>query len=127
MSTLLDALAAATTPEERNAIKAAAYAARPAPSSLTAGNRIVSIIDGPVGENGLLKVTLALWIASGFGFELIDLGNANPFYFQNPPVLVPDPGGEVIQAWTDESGNPQEARFHEDLDTALMQACYDAT
>ena len=117
------------TPEERAAYKSSAYGAFPLPpDNLMAGNRIVSIIDGPTMVNGMVRVTLALWIDSGVGMELIDLGNANPFYFKNPPILVPDPGGEVERTFTDPVTNITTSTFYrEDLDQALMQLCYDAT
>lgn len=118
---------AGMTPEERAVYKAQQYAARPTPDALTAGSRIVSIIDGPTYENGLLRVVLALWIDFGFGMELQDLGSMNPFYFRNPPILVDDPGGDIVREWTDPlTGLPQSRTLREDPDQALMQACMDA-
>ena len=72
------------TPAERAAYKAAAYGVIAAPDNLMAGNRIVSIIEGPTLVDGMVRVVLALWIDSGVGMELIDLGDANPFYIRNP-------------------------------------------
>lgn len=124
---VLDALMA-LPPDERAAYKTGVVGMLSTPDALTAGNRIVSITDGPIIENGMVRVTLALLIDSGLGFEVIDLGNANPFYFVNPPILVPDPGGDVVRSHTDPiSEQVVEVRFREDLPTALMQACYDAT
>lgn len=123
---VLDALMA-LPPEERSAYKHTVYGAWPTPDALTAGNRIVSIIEGPTYENGVVKVVLALLIDSGLGFELIDLGDANPFYFANPPILVPDAGGDVVRTHIDgATGLPVDVYYREDLDQALMQACMDA-
>ena len=119
-----DAMAGMTA-EERAVYKAQQYAARPAPDNLTAGSRIVSIIEGPTYENGLVRVVLALWIDFGMGMELQDLGSMNPFYFRNPPILIDDAGGDIVREWTDGTGNHQRV-FREDPDQALMQACMDA-
>ena len=116
---------AGMTPEERAVYKAEQYAARPTPDNLTAGTRIVSIIEGPTYENGLVRVVLALWIDFGMGMELQDLGSMNPFYFRNPPILIDDAGGDIVREWTDGTGNHQRV-LREDPDQALMQACMDA-
>jgi hypothetical protein len=51
---------------------------------------------------------------------------ANPFYFYNPPVLVPDPAGDIVKTWTDRQGTVHEARFREDVVEALRQVVLDA-
>jgi len=115
------------TPEERAAHKAAVYGSLPTPDALTAGSRIVSIIEGPTYENGLVRVVLALWIDFGQGMELQDLGNLNPFFFRNPPILVPDPGGDIERTSEDPRTHVVTSTFYrEDLDQALMQSCMDA-
>jgi hypothetical protein len=119
---------ASMTPEERAAYKAAAFVARPAPSNLTAGNRIVSIIEGPAIVNGLLQFSVALWIDSGVGFELIDVSSINPIRVVNPPILIPDPGGDIERTSTDPiTGTVSHVFYREDLDQALMQIAYDVT
>lgn len=123
------------TAEERANYKADVYGSRPTPDALTAGTRMVAIIDGPTSVNGLLEVTLALWIDFGFGFELQDLDNpayftsswfGNPLRFRNPPILVDDPTGDIVRTWTDSQGVEQTRTLREDPDQALMQACMDA-
>jgi hypothetical protein len=125
---ITDALVAAGSDQAaRQLIKASAYGSLPTPDALTAGTRMVAIIDGPTMVSGnLVRVVLALWIDFGFGMELQDLGNLNPFFFRNPPILVPDPGGDIVRTWTNPDGSTGSAVFREDLDGALMQACYDA-
>ena len=115
------------TPAERAAHKAAAYGVIAAPDNLMAGSRIVSIIEGPTLVDGMVRVVLALWIDSGVGFELIDLGDANPFYIRNPPILVPDPGGDIVRTSEDPITHVVTSTWYrEDLDQALMQIAYDA-
>lgn len=113
-------------PGNAQAIKLAAYGVVETPASnLVAGNRMVSVVEGPVVEHGCVKVTLALWIDFGQGWEYTPLDN--PFYFKNPPILVPDPNGPIERTWTDPWGVVHSAFFREDLDAALMQMAYDAT
>jgi len=70
---------------------------------------------------------LALWIDSGVGWELIDISAANPFYFRNPPILVPDAGGDIERTFTDPiTGTVSSVFYREDPDAALEQMCYDA-
>ena len=125
MPTPISDAMAGMTPEERAAYKAQQFAAITDPELNVNIGRMVSIVEGPTYENGLVRVVLALWIDSGFGWEYIDLGNANPFYFKNPPILVPDPGGDVIREWTDEDGT-HSIVYREDVNAALEQMCYDA-
>ena len=114
------------TPDQKADYKATHYGTIATPNALTAGTRIVSIIEGPTTVNGLVRVVLALWIDFGLGMELQDLGNLNPFYFKNPPILVDDPGGDIVRTWTNPDGSTGTRVLREDLDQALMQACMDA-
>jgi len=43
------------------------------------------------------------------------------FRVHNPPILVPDPLGDVVRTYTDQDGNTQEVRFREDPELALKQ------
>ena len=113
--------------EDRAAHKAAAFAARPVPDNLTAGSRIVAVNDiSEVG--GILQFTVALWIDSGVGMELIDLGDLNPIRVVNPPILVDDPAGDIVREWNDpETGLPQTRTLREDLDAVLLQIATEVT
>lgn len=39
----------------------------------------------------------------------------NPWVIVNPPLLWPDPAGDVVRVGTDRNGNPVEERYREDL------------
>jgi len=123
------------TAEERTTYKASVYGARPTPDALTAGTRLTAIVTGPTYVNGLVEVTLALWIDYGTGFQLIDLDDpanhtstwgGNPLRIVNPPILVPDPGGDITRTWTNPDGSTGSLVLREDPDQALMQVCMDA-
>jgi len=109
---------------ERAAYKAAAFAARPAPeSSLMAGDRIVAVNDIEIIE-GMLQFTVALWINS----ELIDTSSVNPVRVVNPPILVPDPGGDIERTSEDPITHVVTSTFYrEDLDQVLIQIAYEVT
>jgi hypothetical protein len=116
------------TPEERAVYKAGQYGAMATPTLNLMVGRMVSIVEGPTLVDGMVKVVLALWIDSGVGLELIDLGDFNPLFIRNPPILVPDPGGDVERTSEDPITHVVTSTFYrEDLDAALMQICYDAT
>jgi len=115
-------------PEERAAYKAAAFAAKPAPDSLTAGTRMVAVNDITT-INGVLQFTVALWIDSGGGnWELIDTSSVNPVRVVNPPILVPDPGGDIERTSEDPITHAISSTFYrEDTDQVLMQIAYEVT
>jgi len=114
--------------EDRAAYKAAAFAARPTPDSLVAGTRMVAVND-IILDNGILQFTVALWIDSGGGnWELIDTSSVNPVRVVNPPILVPDPGGDIERTSEDPFTHVVSSTFYrEDLDQVLMQIAYDVT
>ena len=115
------------TPEERAVFKAGQYGAMATPTLNIMVGRMVSIVEGPTLVDGMVKVVLALWIDSGVGWELIDISAANPFYFRNPPILVPDAGGDIERTFTDPTtGTVSSVFYREDPDAALEQMCYDA-
>jgi hypothetical protein len=121
-----DAMAGMTA-EERAAYKASQFAANGSPPSLTAGNRIVAVND-VTSVNGMVRFTVALWIDSGVGFELIDTSAINPVYVVNPPILVPDPSGDISRTFEDPHTHVVvTSKYREDLDAALMQIAYDVT
>jgi hypothetical protein len=116
------------TPAERAAYKAAQFAAKPAPESLMAGTRMVAVNDITT-VNGILQFTVALWIDSGGGnWELIDTSSVNPVRVVNPPILVPDPGGDIERTSEDPITHVVSSTFYrEDTDQVLMQIAYDVT
>jgi hypothetical protein len=146
-SPISDAMAGMTA-AERAAYKASVYGSRPTPDALTAGTRMTAIVEGPTygylangvfsqtpGGVPVVRTVLALWIDYGTGFQLIDLDapanhtstwGGNPLYLTNPPILVPDPGGDITRTWTNPDGSTGSLVLREDPDQALMQACMDA-
>ena len=115
------------SPEERAAYKAAAFAARPTPDSLVAGSRMVAVNDIAFVD-GILQFTVALWIDSGGGFEYIDTSSVNPIRVVNPPILVPDPGGDIERTSEDPITHVVTSTFYrEDLDQVLIQIAYEVT
>jgi hypothetical protein len=100
------------TPEERAAYKATAY--RDFPNALgrtfTKGPAVVTILEVPVLENGLLKLVLGLTLN---GVEQ-DLSGFNPLYVRNPPILVDDPAGDIVRTWTTQELNTT-TRLMEDV------------
>jgi hypothetical protein len=147
-SPVSDSLAGLTA-QARSAAKASAFAARPAPDpSLMAGTRMVSVsdvqmVDIPVERDGVpgiatvLQFRIDLWMDGGSGMTWFDLDapaatsplwKGNPLRVANPPVLVPDPAGDIVRTSTDpRTAVVTETRWREDLDQALMQMAFDAT
>jgi hypothetical protein len=118
---------AGIAPEERAAYKAAAFAARPAPDSLVAGDRMVAVNDITTVD-GILQFTVALWFRNGQNFEIFDTSSINPVRVVNPPILVPDPGGDIERTFEDPITHVVSSTFYrEDLDQVLMQIAYDVT
>jgi hypothetical protein len=127
---------AVMAPEARAAYKAGQFAARPAPSNLMAGTRMVAVNDITV-TNGILQFTVAMWgNADGLGWSLVDLEAAqiagewggNPVRVVNPPILVPDPGGDIERMSEDPDTHVVTSTWwREDLDAVLMQIAYDVT
>jgi len=92
------------TPEERAVFKATSY--RDFPNAVgrtfSQGPADVMIAEVPVLENGLLRLVLRLRLN---GVEQ-DLSGFNPLYVRNPPILVDDPAGDIVQTWTTQVRNP---------------------
>ena len=123
------------TPEERAAYKTTQFAAMNPPDSLVGGTRMVAV-NNITTVGGILQFEVAVWGTDGMGgWMLVDLEAArvagewggNPVRVVNPPILVPDPGGDVIRTWTNPDGSTGTAVYREDLDSALMQIAYDVT
>ena len=116
------------TPEERAAYKAEQFAAKPVPDSLVAGDRMVAVND-LVTVNGIMQFNVAVWFDVGGGsWQLADTSAINPVYVVNPPVLVPDPGGDIERTSEDPITHVVTSQFYrEDTDSALMQIAYDVT
>jgi hypothetical protein len=114
------------TPAERAAYKSAQISAKPAPDSLVAGDRMVAINDiTTVG--GILEFNVAVWFDVGGGsWQLADTSAINPVRVVNPPILVPDPGGDIERAHEDPHTHVVTSTFYrEDTDSALLQIAYD--
>jgi len=119
-----DALAS-MTPAERHAYKVEVYRALSNVVGRTftpRANVAVTIIAASV-EHGLLRFVFGVTI-NGVS---VDLSAANPFYFHNPPILVPDPAGDIVRTSTDpQTGLPVEHRYREDVQAALRAMVLDA-
>lgn len=134
MSPLVDDLAAATTPEERYAIKNAAYQSQfESPPggrgevggwdpSITEGAR-QTFIDSVTIEGDTIRVEVRVEING----EPVNLGSFAVLNIKNPPILVDDPAGDIIRTWVDPNGVTQERRLREDVLEALKQIVVDAT
>ena len=124
------------TPEERAAYKTAQFAAMNPPDSLVGGTRMVAV-NNITTVGGILQFEVAVWGTDGMGgWMLVDLEAAriagewggNPVRVVNPPILVPDPGGDVERTSEDPITHVVTSTFYrEDLDSALMQIAYDVT
>jgi hypothetical protein len=125
------------TPAERAAYKTAQFAAMSPPeSNLTAGTSMVAV-NNITTVGGILQFEVALWGTDGVGGWIpVDLEAAavagewggNPVRVVNPPILVPDPGGEVVRSFEDPITHVVTSTFYrEDLEAALMQIAYEVT
>jgi hypothetical protein len=125
MGVLADALADGTlTREERHAIKVAAFLHITDLIGRTFNPRpgvFITVTDA--GRTGR-ALRLAFRVVVN-GIER-DLSTANPFYFVNPPILVPDPQGDIVRTWTDRFGVEHTERYSENLLQALRQMAIDA-
>lgn len=112
-----------TSRSDARRIKAAAHVA----GGLLAGRRYVrgaygiTVLDGPrlVDLNGTPAVELSLRFTKA-GKDVTP-ANFNPWYIVNPPLLVPDPAGDV--ALSDGDGNMR--RYREDPAAALIEIVRD--
>jgi len=136
MSTPVSDAMAGMTPEQRAVYKAQQIAAITPSNNMVAGTRMVSCND-LVYVNGMLEFTVAMWGSDGMGgWYGVDLDAAaakgewggNPVRVVNPPILVPDPGGDVERTFEDPITHVVTSTFYrEDLDAALMQIALDVT
>jgi hypothetical protein len=134
-SPISDAMAG-MTPAERAAYKTAQFAAMNPPASLMAGTRMVAV-NNITTVGGILQFEVAVWgNADGLGWSLVDLEAAaakgewggNPVRVVNPPILVPDPGGDIERTSEDPITHVVTSTFYrEDIDAAIMQIAYDVT
>jgi hypothetical protein len=130
-----DAMAGMTA-AERAAYKTAQFAAMNPPDNLMAGTRMVAV-NNITTVDGILQFEVALWgNADGLGWSLVDLEAArvagewggNPVRVVNPPILVPDPGGDIERTFEDPITHVVTSVFYrEDIDSALMQIALDVT
>lgn len=112
------------TPEERAVYKATAY--RDFPNAVgrtfTKGPAVVTILEVPALENGLLRLVLGLTLNG----VTQDLSGFNPLYVRNPPILVDDPAGDITRTWVDQQGVTQTRVLAEDRLRALRAIVIDA-
>lgn len=103
------------TARERHALKAAAHAALPQRVRMyRSGRDVLRVEEGPALEDGLLRVVLSL------SRDGIIVSLDNPFYFQNPPVMVDDPaGGVVVHTVHPVTKIVTERRLREDVEEAF--------
>jgi len=126
-----DAIASLPTTAEKSAYKASAYAGLPnAVWSATVGTSPVytvrfSVV--PVANAALLQFSIKVTKPSGNINPPINVTPAgiNPVSVYNPPILVPDPAGDVVRTWTNPDGTTGSATFREDLPAALTRMILD--
>ncbi len=75
--------------------------------------------------DGGLQVFARVWDTNGepIGFGKDGTVEIERFRFFNPPILVEDPNGDIVQTWADDvTGEVKEQRFKEDKRAALLQS-----
>lgn len=104
-----DALAGVTDPAQRQAIKVAAFVALPnVVNVVTVGAYTVTLVARPVAAiNGCLQFNV---IITKGGTDVTP-ATMNPVRVWNPPILVPDPVGDITRGT---------GTYREDLHTALL-------
>ena len=114
-----DALASVTDHAERHAIKAAAFVALPHKTrKVKVGAYTVALVDHPVAAvNGCLQFKVK--ITKG-GVDVTP-ATMNPVRVWNPPILLPDPAGDISRTWTDPVTQVVTTQnYREDLHDALL-------
>ncbi len=114
-----DALASVTDPTQRQAIKVAAFVALPnVVNVVTVGAYTVTLVARPVrAANGTLQFNVK--ITKG-GKDVTPPG-MNPVRVWNPPILVGDPAGDIVETSTDpETKVVTTQKYREDPQVALL-------
>ena len=125
MGQLHDALAAATTREERHAIKAQAYAALGVRTRRWVGNRFtVEVVGAPTRDGTSVRLWLRV-TRNANGNDVTPEG-LNPIVIVNPPYLVADESGDVsIQGTDPETGESVWRTYREDLEAHIIEIIRD--
>lgn len=84
----------------------------------------IEILQAKVTPFGL-EIQARAWSNKGaynqYGFGPDGTVDIERFIFRNPPILVPDPNGQILRTWI-EDGIPKERRLREDPLEALLQS-----
>lgn len=82
----------------------------------------IQIFDVQKIEDGV-QVFVQAWNEDGstLGFGKDGTIETERIVIKNPPILVPDPAGDIVRTSTDPDGNVRETRFREDPELALKQ------
>jgi hypothetical protein len=124
---IYDTLQGLGTPAERAAVKAQALASLAnlvgKSVSRTVNGHVwkVTLMTAPTYSGGTLTFDLSLK-RDGVDVTPPDL---NPVSIHNPPVLVSDANGDIVQTWTDRLGVVHADAFREDLLQALLTVVAD--
>lgn len=123
MGALHDAVQAATTPQERKAIKAQAWVDEGLAEGFNFNYRgykitLVVAMDIDTGDV-VFEASLA---KGGTDYTPPDL---NPIRIVNPPYLVEDAAGDVTIGYIDADGNPQTITAREDVPARIISQLQD--
>lgn len=73
----------------------------------------------PVGNYGGYEVEKISQVGRALKVIIKGQGKRNPFFFYNPPILVPDPHGKIVRVLKDEHGINTVRKYTEDHAAAL--------
>ena len=121
MGALHDALAAATTREERREILLDAYAALDARvRTVERGQFTITILARPIRRTRTVRFRVRI-VRTSNGRDVTP-DDLNPIDVANPPYLVLDPAGDVVRMEPDpKTGEPVVVTYREDLEAVLRK------
>lgn len=81
----------------------------------------IEIVELAIIEGGVEAYVRAWRNGKPVGFGADGTVEIERFRIYNPPVLVPDPNGDILDVWVDASGETHSRRLREDPREALLQ------
>ncbi len=113
-----------TLPSDRGTVKGEQIAKIQVISKTQRGDYWIEVVDMKARNNGV-EVFVKAWDKNNnqIGFGRDGTVEIERFVIVNPPILVPDSTGDIIQEWTDEfTGEVKQRKLKEDLQEALLQS-----
>lgn len=90
-------------------------------SKFIRGNHDIEVVDVKPIEGGV-EILARVWKnGKQIGFGKDGTVDIERFRFINPPIIVSDPDGDIINDYTDEDGNAIVSRGREDLQEAILR------